>query len=186
MRHLLAGLAIGLLAPIALTAGGARSDDTITSLPAGTTFQFHLTAPVSSDRSKRGDPFSFVMLEPVYAEGHEIVAAGAIGTGAIVVAGHAGNQGHEGDLTFELDSIPTSDGRTVAFDRQLFQINGRNRKAQSNVLQLVPYVGLGAMFIRGSEQRVEASRPIETILLRPAPITAVTVEPASPPPQASE
>ena len=187
MRRTFAGLALGLTVSLALglAAAPARSDEPGAALPAGTELHFHLTGAVSSDRNTRGDPFSFVMLEPVRVDGREIVAAGAIGTGTILVAGHAGSQGHEGDLTFELDRVPAVGGGTIAFDRQRFEINGRNRKVQSNVLQFVPYVGLAALFIRGSNERIDPSQPIETTLLHPARISSVPVVTASPAPAPS-
>ncbi|MBD5606476.1 MAG: hypothetical protein IAI48_15505, partial [Candidatus Eremiobacteraeota bacterium] len=89
----------------------------------------------------------------------------------------AGSQGHEGDLTLRLDSLHTADGRTFSFDDQRFEIDGRNRKIVSGLLGLVPYAGVGARFIRGSDVRVDPSTPIETVLLRSATSAVITLDP---------
>jgi hypothetical protein len=138
------------------------------AIPAGTRLRFHVDAPLSSNGSKTGQAFGFILLDPIQVDGRVIAASGAVGSGTVFLAGHAGNQGHEGDLTLRLDSLNTTGDAGVTFDDQRFQINGRNRKAAATILGFVPYAGLGAMFIRGSDVRVEPSTPIETVLLRPA------------------
>jgi hypothetical protein len=151
-------------------------------VPVGTRIRFHLVAPVSSDQSRTGETFGFVLLDPIVSDGRQLVAAGVTGSGTVYLAGHAGQAGHEGDLTLRIDSIPATDGRFVTFDDQRFEINGRNRKIQAGVLGFVPFAGLGAHFIRGSEVRVDASTPIETVLLHDAPLAASVSVP--PPPTA--
>jgi len=138
------------------------------AIPAGTRLRFHVDTALSSNGSKTGQAFGFVLLDPIQVDGRVIAPSGAIGSGTVFLAGHAGNQGHEGDLTLRLDSLNTAADAGVTFDDQRFQINGRNRKAAATILGFVPYAGLGAMFIRGSDIRVDPSTPIETVLLRPA------------------
>lgn len=106
----------------------------------------------------------------------------AIPAGAVVLSGHAGTQGHEGDITLRIDSLRTDDGRFIAFADQRIEINGRNRKVAAALLGFVPYAGFGARFIRGSEIEVAADRPISTVLARPAPLVDAvpSAAPASP------
>jgi hypothetical protein len=170
---------------VGMTLAAARADALPGVIAAGTRLRFHLLAPVSSDQSKTGQAFTFVLLAPIEAAGLTVVAAGATGSGTVFLAGHAGTSGHEGDLTLRLDSIPTADGGLLTFADQRFAINGRNRKIQSGVLGLVPFVGVGAMFIRGSEVRVDADTPLETVLLRDATVAAVTTPGPSPLPSAA-
>ena len=140
-------------------------------LAAGTQLRFHLTKPLSSKESRSGAPFQFVLLDPVVVAGRVVVAAGTVGYGTLLLAGHAGNEGHEGDLTLRLDTIGTVDHALVTFEDQRFEINGHNRKIMSSALGFIPDAGIGALFIRGSEARVDDKTPITTVLLRPANIT---------------
>jgi len=138
------------------------------AIPAGYRLRFHVDALISSNGSKTGQTFGFVLLDPIQVDGQVVAPSGAVGSGTVFLAGHAGNQGHEGDLTLRLDSLDAAADAGITFADQRFQINGRNRKAAATILGFVPYAGLGAMFIRGSDIRVDPSMPIETVLLRPA------------------
>ncbi len=151
-------------------------------VPAHTHLRFHVLAPVSSASARTGEPFAFAMLDPVGVAGREVVARGAVGHGTVSLSGHAGSQGHEGDLTFRLDDVAAVDGRAVRFNDQRFKINGRNRKVAAGVLGFVPYVGLASMLIRGSDVHVDPAQPIETELARDAPIVSTpTSEPSAAP-----
>jgi hypothetical protein len=165
-------LAAVLLATASI--GASFDDSSANAIPAGTRLTFHVTAPISSSESKTGQPFAFVLSAPITAGPRSIPVDGTTGLGTIFLAGHAGTSGHEGDLTLRLDSLRTSDGHVVTFDDQRFQINGRNRKIVSGVLGLIPYVGIGSHFIRGSEVRVDPATPIETVILRPARLMSAT------------
>ncbi len=157
----------------ALTAGLADPSPSVPNgtIPAGTRLRFHLNAPLASDRNKAGDTFSFSLLDPVVVDGHVLAAQGAVGTGTVLVSGHNGTLGHEGDLTLRLDSIRVSDAKTMRFADQQFEINGGNRKAESRILGLVPDAGIAALFMRGKEIHVDTTTPIQTLLLHPATIS---------------
>lgn len=149
----------------------AFADQTAPTIPAGTRLKFHVLAPIASNESKTGETFAFALLTPVVLGDRSIPADGTTGSGTIYLAGHAGSAGHEGDLTLRLDSLHTPDGHVVVFADQRFQINGRNRKVTAGLLGFIPYAGIGARLIRGSDVRVDATTPIETVLTRPATIT---------------
>jgi hypothetical protein len=151
------------------------------TIPQGTRLRFHLGAPLASDRSKAGDTFSFALLDPVVVDGHALVAQGAVGIGTVLVSGHNGTLGHEGDLTLRLDSIRVSDAKTMRFADQQFEINGGNRKAESRILGLVPDAGIAALFMRGKEIRVDTTTPIQTVLAHPATIVDGSAARASSP-----
>jgi hypothetical protein len=151
--------------------GAAVADPPPDELPAKTALRFHLTETISSDHSISGQPLAFVMLDPIVLDGRTIVAAGTPGAGTLILAGHAGTSGHEGDLTLRLDSVPASDGHTLYFDDQRVRINGRNKKIMSGALGFIPFAGFGARFIRGQEIQVTADTPIATILDRAATTT---------------
>ena len=168
---LLLSIAIGGVAS-ADEAGNAPSTNPSPAIvvPAGAHVRFHLDAALSSAKSKTGQHFSFTLLDPIEVASNVLAAAGAPGDGTVMLAGHAGNSGHEGDLTLRLDSVRSVDGSRLAFADQRVQINGRNRKVAAGVLGFVPFAGIGARFIRGSEIQVAPDRPIETVLKKPATV----------------
>jgi hypothetical protein len=155
-----------------------------TVVPPGTQVRFHLDTALSSGQNKTGERFSFTLLEPITVDSRVLVPAGAQGVGTVFLAGHAGSSGHEGDLTLRLGSVRTPDGNRLAFADQRVEINGRNRKAASHLLGLIPFAGMGARFIRGGESRVDPDRPIETVLKNAATVEAGSEDP-SPTPSAS-
>jgi hypothetical protein len=157
---------------------------TVADVPAQTTLRFHLTEPLSSANSKTGAPFAFVLLDPIVVDGQTLVPSGASGSGTLLLAGHAGPSGHEGDLTLRLDSIQALDGRDVYFADQQLHIDGRNKKIMAGALGFVPFAGLGARFIRGADVRIDPSTPIDTVLDRAAPLgppPLATLDPAPSP-----
>jgi hypothetical protein len=177
-----------LSGPVAANADGVAGFAAGTEkLPAKTVLHFHLTQPLSSDRSKTGQRFSFVLLESLVADGTILVPKDTVGMGTVLLAGKAGTSGHEGDLTLRLDSIPTVSGRQLIFDDQRMRINGRNQKVVAGVLGFIPYAGLGARLIRGSEMSIDPQTPLTTVLdhqavtLRPLPPDPVSVQPSATP-----
>jgi hypothetical protein len=162
-------------------ADSAPGSDLATAIiPAGTKLHFHLSSPLGSDTSKTGETFHFVLTDPIDVNGSMISPSGTVGSGTVFLSGHAGTSGHEGDLTLRLDSLPAADGRQITFADQRLAINGRNRKIMSSVLGFIPYAGFGAMFLRGSDIRISAETPIETVLLRPAAVGVIPSDAPSP------
>lgn len=159
---ILASLAVLLPSGVAATTAPA------VVVPEDYVFKFHLMKAVSSAKNKAGDGVAFEMVEPVIVLGETIVARGARGHITLVVSGHAGRGGHEGDLTFRFDGVEATQGRHLVFDRQLVEMNGRNNKVASAVLGFTPVVGLGAMFIRGHDITIEPRQVLTTVLLHPA------------------
>jgi len=100
----------------------------------------------------------------IEAAGTVLIPPGSHGAGTLLVAGHAGSSGHEGDLTLRLDTVTTPDGDTLEFHDQRIRLNGRNRRVTTSVLGFVPYAGIGARFIRGQESVVQPSTEIRTVL----------------------
>jgi hypothetical protein len=94
-----------------------------------------------------------------------------VGLGLVFLSGASGSNGHEGDLTIRPDSVRTPDGRVVTFDDQRIGINGRNRKIASTLLGFVPFAGIAAGYIRGSDIHIDDKTPIDTVLLHPATVT---------------
>ena len=152
-------------------APAAASTSVVSGVAAGTRIRFHVDAPLSSATSKTGETFAFTLLDPVQTTGARVIPSGTKGSGTLLLAGHAGSGGHEGDLTLRLDTLDLGNGLTLHFGEQRFEVNGRNRKAASSILGFVPIVGYAAMFMRGNEVRIDPATPIETVLQRPALIS---------------
>ncbi len=162
------------------------------TLPTGTRLEFQLKETLSSNGSKSGQKFTFELTSPVVVDGHVLVADGTVGYGTLILAGHAGTSGHEGDLTLRLDTLPAVDGSLVTFCDQRLRINGRNKKVMSAALGLIPYAGIGARFIRGEDITLDPETPIETVLTHATasptdacPVVAGAPPPATPPPSDS-
>ena len=159
------------LPPPAAASPAVASPTVVSGVPPGTRIRFHVDAPLSSATSKTGETFAFTLLDAVHTTGERVIPAGTKGSGTLVLAGHAGSGGHEGDLTLRLDTLDLGDGHTLHFDNQRFEVNGRNRKAASSILGFIPIVGYAAMFMRGNEVRIDPATPIETVLERSALIS---------------
>ncbi|MGD0471978.1 MAG: hypothetical protein ABSB70_02055 [Candidatus Velthaea sp.] len=170
-----------LLALATVVAAPAEPSSPSAVVPSGTRLRFHLTTPLASDRNKAGDTFTFALLDPIVVDGQELVAAGSAGMGTVLVSGHNGTLGHEGDLTLRLDRIRVSGAAYLRFADQQFEVNGGNRKAESRVLGIIPDAGIAALFMRGKEIRLSTATPIQTVLTRPATIGAVTPAPLASP-----
>jgi hypothetical protein len=164
-------------------ANALEGSSSVTTLPIGTRLSFHLRDPISTDRNQTGQQFTFVLSNEVMLGGKTVLAAGRKGMGTLVVAGHSGMRGHEGDLTLELDSTCSADGRFVAFDHEKIEIDGKRRSNQASVLSHVPIVGIGAMLMRGSSMTIDPKQTINVVLQHDATISQVgclpdNVEPA--------
>jgi hypothetical protein len=144
-------------------------------VPAGTAVHFHLNAPISSADSKSGTPFTFTLIAPIVATGGITIPSGSYGHGTLILAGRAGHSGHEGDLTLQLVSVTMSGHRQLNFVNQRFEVNGRNQKIVAGVLGFAPYIGIGAMFIRGSDITIGVKNPVLTVLKNPAPIVLLKI-----------
>jgi hypothetical protein len=161
-------ITLALLATLLLPAVAPATAAGVVVVPEAFAFKLHLMRPVSSAKSKPGEGVAFEMSEPIVVAGETIVERGAKGHLTVVVSGHAGSSGHEGDLTLRFDGVDATQGRHLVFDRQVIEINGHNNKVASAVLGFTPIVGLGARFIRGKDVTIEPSRVMTTILLHPA------------------
>lgn len=182
IRRLVSPALIGTALLVGMTSPPSRAAErsptpsapsvTTPEAPPGTHVRFHVNAPLSSGKSKTGQPFAFTLLLPIRVDNGVVIPAGAQGAGTLLLAGHAGSQGHEGDLTLRLDDVRMANGKQLRFKDQRFELNGRNRKAASSLLGFVPVVGYGAMLIRGSESRIDTKTPIETVLQNAAFVTS--------------
>jgi hypothetical protein len=141
-------------------------------VPAGTRIRFHLDAPLSSAQSTTGQRFTITLLDPILFDTTTIAAAGAHGDGTVLLAGHAGTGGHEGDLTLRLDTVDTPNGNRLACGDTRVEINGTNRKVAAALLGFVPFAGIGARLIRGREIRIGSDVPVLIVTDHPSTIVS--------------
>ncbi len=175
-RIALAALIVTLATGVAVAAaplaepgsGGGPAIGTV--VPVGAHVRFHLDAPLSSAKSTTGERFTFTLIDPIAVGPAEIARAGARGHGTVLLAGHAGAGGHEGDLTLRLDYVETPARSELGFNDARFEMNGTNHKIASGVLGFVPYAGLGSHFIRGREMYVGTDVPVLFVTTRPATV----------------
>jgi hypothetical protein len=166
-----------LLTLSATAVAATRFGEPAVGIPPGTHVRFHLTAPLSSNESKTGQHFGFILTQPIVVAGTVIAPAGDGGEGTVLLAGHAGMKGHEGDLTLRIDFVEEADGGDVVFDNQRFEINGTNEKAASALAGMIPIVGFFAQFIRGQDEHLGVNHEIETALLHPARLLGAPEQP---------
>jgi hypothetical protein len=148
----------------------AESPTIGTIVPAGAHVRFRLDAPLSSMQSSTGQHFTFTLLDPIQLGGSPVANAGARGNGTVLLAGHAGAGGHEGDLTLRVDYVQTPNRYELFFNDGRFEVNGTNHKIASGVLGFVPYAGLGAHFIRGREIVIGTDTPVLFVSTRPVTV----------------
>jgi len=158
---------VALFLFLPLHAEAALTDVT---LPIGTRIAFHVNEPLSANKTKTGEQFQFALTEALKYHDQVIIPAGQIGNGTVLLAGHSSMGGHEGDLTLRLDWIQTNDGRFVAFNNQQVKINGKKRSGEVSFLRLIPYVGMGANLMNGSNSEIDQNRVISTTLTQEAKV----------------
>lgn len=100
---LVAGLVVlSLLFP----ALAAADDDTFT-LPAGSTVTIRLLTTLSTRTNQTGDPFNGKVVEPVFADGVEIVPAGSIVEGRVTFVKQPGKVKGVGEMRLLAETIIT-------------------------------------------------------------------------------
>lgn len=122
-----------------------------TMIPPSVSTRIRLNQTISSATSRTGRNFTFTVVDPIRIGRRLVSRAGSRGSGYIVLAGHSGSGGHEGNLTLHIDTIPTVNGNILACDEQ-FEMNGRKRGLLTSALGLVPIAGIAAGFIQGSNR----------------------------------
>ena len=158
------------LALALLSVAGVAFAQELAALPPGTPLQVKLSEALSSNGSKTGQVFAFTMATPVTVEGRVVVEAGAKGKGTVVLAGHAGGSGHEGDLKLRFNSVSAAGGGMLPLAAD-FTTEGHKRKTAALLSGFIPFVGMGAPYlIRGDDIEIKAG----TVLKVSTPTVAVS------------
>lgn len=112
------------LATAALFPVFSRAADKLPTLPAGTTLQVQLTVTVSTKTSQNGDPWTGKVVEPIIAEGQEIVPPGSMAEGRVTFVKPPGRAKGVGEMRLVLDSIRTLDGLQYSVAASLEDVQG--------------------------------------------------------------
>ena len=104
---LLPALLGALLCPAAATL--AQQPDTLT-LPAGTSLQIRLLNTLSSKNSDAGDPWEGKVMEPVFANGLEVIPEGSMVEGIVTFVKPAGRVKSKGEMRLVAKTITTYHG----------------------------------------------------------------------------
>jgi hypothetical protein len=103
----------GLLAPALLvlifSAPVLAQDETFT-IPAGTTLDVRLTTTLSTQATQNGDPWTGIVLEPIFAKGREIVPANSTVEGRVTYLKEPGRAKGVGEMRLVAETITTTDG----------------------------------------------------------------------------
>jgi len=108
----------------------AKPAPTSVTLPAGTALRFALVSDVTTKTAKVGDTFQARLLSDATANGHVVVRAGALATGAVtqVISG-SDKIGTTPALGLRLDRLEYSSGKTVSINGEISG-TGKSEKGQ--------------------------------------------------------
>lgn len=147
-----------------------HSEDSQTSVPAGTPVTIALGTTLASSTHKRGDVFPIVLAEPLLIDGAEYLPAGTPGTGQITHAATARGGGAPGELMIAARTLETPNGPLRLGG---FKLGGRGEDNSGMALGVSIAVGPFAMFIRGREIVIPAgTRGIARIRASTQPASA--------------
>lgn len=116
-------------------------------ITAGTSVTIRVTEPVTSRTAKRGDYFSFELVNDLRSGATIVIPAGTKGVGQVVHAAPKGFGGRAGELIVAARYLDTATGR-VPLRKTKFSVAGSDNVAAAlTTSMVVPIVG---MFITGT------------------------------------
>jgi len=116
-----------LLAALTLAAGpaGVAADESSNiALPAGTELQVRLTTALNTKSSENGDPWVGRVIEPIFAQGREVVPASSRVDGHITYLKPAGRAVGTGEMRIVADTITTPGEGTFTIVASLHDAQG--------------------------------------------------------------
>jgi hypothetical protein len=154
---------LALLSALTLAAGpaGVAADEgSNIPLPAGTELQVRLTSALSTKNSDNGDPWVGRVVEPIFAQGREVVPASSRVDGHITYLKAAGRAADTGEMRIVADTITTpgegtftivaslqdaqgADGAKVKDEEGTIQGPGKNAKDAAKEAGIGAAVGAG-------------------------------------------
>ncbi len=107
------GAAMALIALLLSSGPPGRADDKKIALPAGTELHVRLTTTLSTKTNENGDPWEGRVIEPIFAEGREVVPAGSSVEGHVTYLKQAGRAVGAGEMRLVAETIGTDEGTFI-------------------------------------------------------------------------
>src|SRR2546425_6018755 len=126
MKKQILGLIVGLVATLLFPALTFFADD-IPAIPAGTTLQVRLTTTLSTRTNQNGDPWVGKVLEPIIANGEEIVPAGSTVEGRVTFVKQPARVKGVGQMRLVLDKVTTLEGMQFSASVEIGRASCRER-----------------------------------------------------------
>lgn len=129
---------------------GVSSDQSVT-IPENTVISVKMNGTLSSKTSRVGDRFTATVSIPVYANGVEVIPAGAIVEGRVTGVTSAKRMGKAGTISIDFDNLVYPDGSRIPLDGSLTsddpqtrrQIDDESRVSGRDNRQIGVFVGGG-------------------------------------------
>lgn len=109
-----------------------------------------LKQSVGSKISTGGEPFAFVLAEPLIVDGREIVPAGTPGMGEVVHAKKGGGSGAGGELVLAARYLQVGD-RQLRLRSMRVAVVGKDSISTVDTMVAVPVVGMFGFLVKGKE-----------------------------------
>lgn len=173
----IAGLAVVPLAALAIENATAPIDShTRNSLIAAKTLvRIEMLQTVSSAFSKKGDVFSFAVVDNVMAGDRIAIPAGTKGTGKVLDARKAHMAGADGSLKVKFDALGLADGTQVelAITRDSLIADANEKNSLASSIDEIAGVTIPGFFLidilrKGSEVTLGANRPFHVAVTEDA------------------
>jgi hypothetical protein len=135
----------------------SRASAESVTIPSGTLVDVRIESGLSSDDARPGDTFRTTVLEPVAAEGHEVVPAGSTIDGVVTTVKSRLVGRRSGVLGLRFTRLHTSDGRSYDLDGGL--VGFRKRADGESDPSLTKATGRHAVVVIGNEGDGPGKRP---------------------------
>ena len=116
---------VGFLVAALFPALAFGTGDSIT-IPAGTNLQVRLTTTLSTRATQNGDPWTGVVLEPIFSKGEEIVPTNSTVEGRVTYLKEPGRAKGVGEMRLVAETITTVDGTRWSIVAGLEDAKGAN------------------------------------------------------------
>jgi hypothetical protein len=117
-------LAIAVTALTLLPGATVLAGDQNIALPVGTELLVRLTTTLSTKANENGDPWTGQVMEPIFAEGREVVPAGSTVDGRVTYVKEAGRATGRGEMRLVAETITTPQEGTFTIVASLENAQG--------------------------------------------------------------
>ena len=105
-------------------------ENLLSDLPLGTAIPIKLKTPVSSNKSRAGDPIEAVVAAPVSVDGRVVIAPGTRLEGTVLYAGKSPNRFERSQVVLEFPNLVYFDDKSVQIESQLTSVDNAREKVE--------------------------------------------------------